>query len=240
MPQRFLRPGITNSDAWNAVSFGAQSFYIRILTLVDDYGRYDGRIPILHAHCFALRSDINPQDSAAFRSELVDVGLISIYTSDGKEFLQVTKWQERARGPSKFPAPPQDSAADRSGPLPIPASLAIVPSHRPEPSNISLSLGFAETPSWDEFWTYCQSQGLIAEFYAKDKFMAAEQDRWERKRNWRAYANRCKTWWEADGRPLVPAKSKAYDKSTVRNGSDRNAGTFNAKYDIEAAKRKVL
>lgn len=137
MPQRFLRPGITNSDAWNSVSFGAQSFYIRILTLVDDYGRYDGRIQILHSHCFALRSDIKPQHSAAFRSELQSSGLILVYELDGKEFIQITKWQERARGPSKYPVP-QESAGIRSELQRNPASLAIVPSpsHESSPSDI--------------------------------------------------------------------------------------------------------
>ena len=144
MPQRFLRPGITNSDAWNAVGFAAQSMYIRILTLVDDYGRYDGRPAILHAHCFALRPDVTPQDSAGFVSELQAAGLIQIYQVDGKPFLQLSKWQERARGASKYPDPedaegiiPQDSAAERSEPLPNPASLAL--SHRPSPSPSSLA-----------------------------------------------------------------------------------------------------
>ena len=144
MPQRFLRPGITNSDAWNSISFPAQSMYIRILTLVDDYGRYDGRIAILHAHCFALRSDITPQDSAAFVREMQESGLISLYSVDGKPFLQLSKWEERARGASKYPSPDegeeldtQDSAAERSGTQPNPASLALSPSHRPSPSSIA-------------------------------------------------------------------------------------------------------
>lgn len=133
MPQRFLRPGITTSDAWNSVSFGAQSFYIRILTLVDDYGRYDGRIAILHAHCFALSPKIKPQDSAGFRSELQSSGLLTLYSFDGKEFIQLAKWNERARGLSKYPEPPQESAALSCAPLPNPASLAIALSHKPSP-----------------------------------------------------------------------------------------------------------
>jgi hypothetical protein len=65
---------------------------------------------------------------------------------------------------------------------------------------------FAETPSWKEFWDYCQSPAcsLVAEWYARDKFLAAEADRWAKNRNWRAYATRCKSWWESDGRPMSP------------------------------------
>jgi hypothetical protein len=143
MPQRFLRPGITTSDAWNAVSFPAQSFYIRLLTLVDDWGRYDGRVPVLHGQCFALRSDIVPQETAALRSELHAAGLIEVYAVEGKEYVQITKWQERARGTnSRYPAPcdgtlsqevaenvatPQESAAERCEPLPNPASITPSP-----------------------------------------------------------------------------------------------------------------
>lgn len=133
MPQRFLRPGITTSEAWNRASWFEQSFFIRLLTLVDDEGRYDGRIPILHAHCFALRSDVTPQQTAAARSALLSLGLIEVYTVDGKEYLQVAKWQERVRTRSKWPAPPdskpQRSAAVRSDPL-LPS-----PSPSPEREN---------------------------------------------------------------------------------------------------------
>lgn len=146
MPQRFLRPGITTSDSWNAVSFRAQSFYIRILTLVDDYGRYDGRAAILHGQCFALRNDVKPQDSAADGRELENAGLIQFYEVGGKKFLRITKWGERVRNSSKFPEPPylledrQDSAADGSQKsLPSPVPIAIVPvpiasTHTPSPS----------------------------------------------------------------------------------------------------------
>lgn len=122
MPQRFLRPGITTSDAWNRATWLEQSFFIRLLTLVDDEGRYDARIPILHATCFALRDDVTRQQTAAARSALQTLGLIEVYTVDGKEYLQVAKWQERVRTKSRFPAPPdskpQRSAAVRSDPLP--------------------------------------------------------------------------------------------------------------------------
>lgn len=60
---------------------------------------------------------------------------------------------------------------------------------------------YAETPSWDEFWAYCQQIGFTSEAYAKDKFLAAAQENWAKQRHWRSYAMRVKTWWEADGRP---------------------------------------
>lgn len=68
----------------------------------------------------------------------------------------------------------------------------------------------AEIPSWKEFWGYCQTQECLlpAEWYARDKFEAAEADNWNGKSNWRAYARRVKGWWESDGRPKNPKSTK--------------------------------
>jgi len=62
----------------------------------------------------------------------------------------------------------------------------------------------SQKPSWKEFWEYCQSLhcGLLSESFAKDKFEAAESDNWEKKSNWKAYARRCKNWWQQEGSPM--------------------------------------
>jgi hypothetical protein len=197
MPQRFLRPGLTTSDAWNSVSFPAQSFFIRLLTLVDDFGRYDGRVLVLHGQCFALRSDITPQETAALRSELHDSGLISVYQAAGKEFIQINKWHERARGKvSRYPDAdkPQDSAADRSGKtLPSPSPLH----HTPSPSQSWPTDGerqrFAAIMHRKETtaWSRAEVQAMYAlgprsedEFEVVEAYYAAERSR---------EGNRCRT-----------------------------------------------
>jgi len=147
MPQRFLKPGITTSDAWNAVSFPAQSLYIRLLTLVDDFGRYDGRLPILHAHCFALRSDVKPQQTAGMRDELSKSGLIFVYEFDGKEYIQFAKWTERTRSDkSKYPDPPQESAAD--GSISEQKVASLVPVHRSSSNGHSHPLVSGDFDAW--------------------------------------------------------------------------------------------
>lgn len=129
MPQRFLRPGIRTSEAWNKASFRAQSLYIGILTLVDDFGRYDGRYRLLHAEIFGLRDDVRAQQTAADYEELCRLKLVRHYVVDGKEYLQVLRWQERARvEKSKFPDPPHESAADRSKAQQTASSLASISS----------------------------------------------------------------------------------------------------------------
>ncbi len=135
MPQRFLRPGIRNSSLWNSVSFEAQSLYIRIITLVDDYGRYDGRTSVLWGECFAVWNEQNPKRAITLKAAddmLAELAreLISVYSAEGKRVLQVNQWSERVRDGSKEKWPknphPQESAGIRSDLLP--------PSPPPPPS----------------------------------------------------------------------------------------------------------
>jgi hypothetical protein len=179
MPQRFLRPGITTSDRWNSVSFEAQSLYIRILTLVDDFGRYDARVAILHGQCFALRPEIKPQRTAGLRSELQQAGLIDVYTVDGREYLEITQWQERARSnASKFPGKSQvidiSTPAADGGEIPQnpaslvqrPSTIAIVPStivHRPAIKRQRTARTPLECAGFKEFWQAYPRKEAIAD-----------------------------------------------------------------------------
>lgn len=90
----------------------------------------------------------------------------------------------------------------------------------------------AQSPSWNEFWTFCQSLqcGLPAEWYAKDKWLAAEAKRWAGNENWQSYALRCRGWWEQDGRPMTPPSTQKRNggQSTAQHGPpSRNVGTYN-------------
>lgn len=119
MPQRFLKPGLISSPKWDDLTWRTQSFYVRLLTLVDDFGRYEANPALLKSMAFPLRSDIRASDVTEMSRQLHEAGLAIRYTVAGKDYLQITNWTERARSEiSRFPEPPQDSAADRSGPQP--------------------------------------------------------------------------------------------------------------------------
>jgi hypothetical protein len=228
MPQRFLRPGITTSERWNTVPFECQSFYIRILTLVDDFGCYDGRASVLWGACFPVWNELHPdnpitlQQVAAMSQQLAAENLIEIYESEGKIVLQVTQWQERVREGSKRKWPKkqksQQVAASRS--VLLPPSPSPTPSPTPARAPSGGAHSFSEIPSWEEFWEYCQSPhcGLPAEWFARDKFQAAESDNWKGKSNWKAYAIRCKIWWQNDGSPInAPNRNEINAKPNPRN-----------------------
>ena len=146
MPQRFLRPGIRNSARWNSVSRTAQVLYVGILTLVDDYGQFDGRVSVIHGECFSVWNDFhqdNPQESAATRcalQELAAASMIEIWTNkEGKLVMEVTQWQERVREGAKrkwgIRRNPQESAGIRSAILPPPPPPPPPPSPSPSPSS---------------------------------------------------------------------------------------------------------
>lgn len=140
MPQRFLRPGITNSERWNSVSFDAQSFYIRILTEVDDYGRCDGRPSVLLGKCFSIWNEQNPDKNIDLQQvlfmlqQLAASRLILIYEADGKRVLQMLQWQERIRAGtiSKWPSAQNLQQLDTNL---LPPSPSPTPTPSPTPLN---------------------------------------------------------------------------------------------------------
>jgi hypothetical protein len=151
MPQRFLRPGIRTSDRFNSVSRTAQVLFVAILTLVDDYGRYDGRPGILCADAFTIWNEkhpddiVTPQDCAAESCALQRALLVDFYEVDGKKCLQVLQWEERVRENAKEKWPknpnPLRNPAESCGILPpsSPPSPPPSPSPTPPPARVTPS-----------------------------------------------------------------------------------------------------
>jgi hypothetical protein len=159
MPQRFLRPGLVSSEHFEKVGWMTQSFYIRLLTLVDDFGRYEANPMLLRSQAFPLREDVSASQVLAMCKELAIADLVVFYRIKGKDYLQIQRWQERARSPKSFyPDPrkgeilyttdnvvivcaesdlfsdvvnPQDSAANRCAPLPPKSEPESSPSSSP-------------------------------------------------------------------------------------------------------------
>lgn len=111
MPKRFLKPELTTSDRWNASKWITQSFYVRLITLVDDYGRYDARPAILRAHAFPLRLDVTDKAVTDMCEELAKNDLAIFYKSGDKMVLQLTRWVEEPRSKPKYP--PLDSNCEQ-------------------------------------------------------------------------------------------------------------------------------
>lgn len=174
MPQRFLRPAIRNSQRWNSVEWLEQSLYIRILTLVDDFGRYDGRASVIHGESFSIWNELHPnkpvtiKDICSALQQLVASQLVEIYEVDGKKVLQVTQWQERIRTGvrEKWPAKPILQQVAASCSILLPSSPSLSPSPSPSPiTNTPKKVVPAANPEHQAF-----IQGWVDNFRAAHGF----------------------------------------------------------------------
>lgn len=106
MPTRLLREGILSSDRVDQLDYGAEVFYRRLMSKVDDYGLYDARIAILRATLYPLRVDrVREADISRWIAACEKAGLIALYQRDGKPFLQMMDTRWSARSEAKFPVP---------------------------------------------------------------------------------------------------------------------------------------
>jgi hypothetical protein len=106
MPNRILRDGILTSDKVNSLSFAGEIFYRRLMSIADDYGLCDGRIPILRAQLYALKiNSVSEKDVKSWRNEAVNSGLINAYVVDGKEYIQIQNFGQQTRSKPKHPLP---------------------------------------------------------------------------------------------------------------------------------------
>lgn len=107
MPDRIVRAKILTSDAVNALSWGAEVFYRRLMSIVDDFGRYDARTTVLRGSLYSLQLDkVSDADIVKWLGECSKTGLVSVYQVEGKEYLEVLKFGQRLRAmKSQYPPP---------------------------------------------------------------------------------------------------------------------------------------
>lgn len=108
MPDRMIRASICTSDTLNELSDFEERFWHRLIVNCDDFGRFDARPAILKGSLFPLMDGKTKRDMADALNKLASVGLVELYTVDGKPFLHVVKWSKYQRtraAKSKFPSP---------------------------------------------------------------------------------------------------------------------------------------
>lgn len=106
MPTRLIREGILSSARINALSFGAEIFYRRLMSVADDYGRYYASPGTLRGACWPTSPD-KVKDSQVFEwlSECCKGAdpLIVTYYVKGCNYLQIQGFNQQTRSKSKFP-----------------------------------------------------------------------------------------------------------------------------------------
>lgn len=127
MPNRIVREGILTSDRVDRLDYRDEVIYRRLLSIVDDFGRYDGRVNIILAAIFPLRigraADAQHMHSTCIACDDIEdglknieaAGLICRYVVGGKPFIEILDFRQQTRAKSsRWPAPQMHStcAAD--------------------------------------------------------------------------------------------------------------------------------
>lgn len=105
MPNRILRDGILESRRVDALSVNAELFYRRLMSVVDDYGRFYGDPELLRSRCFPRRIDkIDNADISKWVAECAKAGLLKSHETTKGPILEMIDFGQPVRTlKSKFP-----------------------------------------------------------------------------------------------------------------------------------------
>ncbi|MBU4460476.1 MAG: hypothetical protein KJ579_07910 [Verrucomicrobia bacterium] len=129
MPNRILREAILTSERVDRLSEGAEIFLRRLMSVLDDFGRFDARPRVLRVACYPLRVDrVNEEMIDGWLRECESAHLLRFYAKNGrpetkwisaadlpetgnaeglKAFLELTDFRQQCRAKqSKWPDPP--------------------------------------------------------------------------------------------------------------------------------------
>ena len=112
MPARVMRGEVNSSESLSQVSIEADLTFRSLVVVVDDFGRTDGRLPVLKGLLFPLRDNVTTKKLDRWLSDLSDIPDPPVirYMVDGREYIQLTGWEthrgkSRRAQESKFPGP---------------------------------------------------------------------------------------------------------------------------------------
>jgi len=110
MPNRVIREGFLDSAKINSLSEKEQNFFVRLMLIVDDFGKFDARPEYVRSRCYPV-ADSRLTFVRQALDRLNEVGLIRLYQVDDKIYLQVTEFNKRTRiMKSTFQSPNTDDS----------------------------------------------------------------------------------------------------------------------------------
>ena len=115
MPNRILREGILTSAKVTRLGWGEEVFYRRLMSVVDDFGRYYADSGLLRAACYPRQlSKVSDSDIGKWLTALVEAALVRVYPAkDGESYLELLHFGQHVRAKkSKFPDPVSKCSAD--------------------------------------------------------------------------------------------------------------------------------
>lgn len=114
MPNRILREAILSSESVALLKPAEEVFYRRLMSIVDDYGRHEANPQLLKSKCYPLAEQMRSNDVNSWLEACKSAGLVVHYHVDGKDYLEIVKFQQQLRSKSKCPDPTPENicAAD--------------------------------------------------------------------------------------------------------------------------------
>lgn len=114
MPNRILRDW-TRSDTIDKISAESERFFTRLIMKADDFGCFHADTRFLKVDLFPLKLDkIREADLLRWMVECQKAGLIALYVSEGKSYLQINDFRQRLdRKVSRFPRPDNEAVVRR-------------------------------------------------------------------------------------------------------------------------------
>jgi hypothetical protein len=155
VPNRILRDGILRSERVAKLSPTAELFYRRLMSVVDDFGRYYANESLLLSDCYPIRPEwADIEMISRCLGECSTNGLISTYEVSGTRFLEILNFGQRIRSErgSKFPSladgcgdPPQAAASRARSSTSTPSYTTPTPSAKVSAENSDMGEGPIET-----------------------------------------------------------------------------------------------
>lgn len=240
MPDRIIRHGILTSDSVNLLSWEGEVFYRRLLSVVDDFGRFDGRRSILRASLYPLGLEkVSEKDVGRMMSECEKQSLVSVYVVDGQQFLEVLKFNQRLRAKvSKWPAPDsgvRSSARACQQPADIGGHQTANAAESESESNTeseskSRSRSFTK-PTIEELIHHCAKLGL-------PEAEAGKFWNFYESKGWKVGTSPMKSWTSAMVNWRARWQERGGQCAPVAPVSNLWGGKFETKEEYEAAKKK--
>jgi hypothetical protein len=114
MPNRIIREGILTSSRVTKLGWPDECFYRRLMSVVDDFGRYFADPGLLRAACYPRQlNKVSDSDIEKWLACVQKAALVRVYSAlDGERYLELLDFRQQVRAKeSKFPPPiPSDDS----------------------------------------------------------------------------------------------------------------------------------
>lgn len=220
MPNRIIKESICVSESIDALNWFEEVLFYRLIVNCDDFGRFDGRVPVIKNRLFPLKDNVTAKAVKDGINKLASAGLVRLYDCDGKPYLHLPTWNDhqnvRAKR-SKYPSPDDSMNASASNCNHMYTDVPVIQS---ESNAISESESNASEESRKRFAPpsvaavreYCEERGngvdpqRFVDYYTSNGWMVGKN----RMKDWKAAV---RTWEQKEksyGRPAAPKSSNPF------------------------------